>query len=160
MSEEQRQGARPRLVDGAAGETAHGVAVPLQAVAARRAALMRRAEAPGELRLSLVGPRALLWSVSPVDLPWFDAPLFYLGPPRDRVFAPIGMRLETPRLLLPTLLAALERESGAPPPYLATPDGDETDRQMFVALGEGAPLGAVDWDALSELAKRPAAGAT
>ena len=140
----------PRLAEDASEQRAYGVVVRPKAVAARRATLEAAKQARRSLRLSLATDQAIFWATEPTDLPWFAEPLFYLGAPRARIFAPIGWRLDAPPVLLPAFLSLLERERGVRPPLLATPSAADPAVPKIIALGDGVALDEVDWRGLPE----------
>lgn len=127
---------------------AQGVAVLRADLAARIDVLAARAERYPHLQLSLLADAALLWSPEPKDLPWFPKPLWHLAAPKQRIFAPLGWRLATPRFLLPACLAMLERDAATRPPLALTPpQGDGSTR--VIDLGRSAAAPNVDWRALA-----------
>lgn len=135
-----------------AGAPAHGLIAPVSALLRRAAMLERSAPARGGLMLRLSGALAVLWSVTPPALPWFSEPVVYLGPPDQRVFTPIGARLEAPPILAAAWRAALAAEHGIGPPLLLAPArvlGGEGDGTTVLDLRESAPLDAVDWARLA-----------
>lgn len=153
------EGVRIRLCGGDRSAPAFGVAISYEALARRADALAKTAARRTGLRLSLGPDLAIFWSLSAPEPPWFPEPLFYLGPPRGRIFAPVGRRLDAPDLVLEALQRRLVG-AGLEAPFLAAPslaalsagapvaeDGAEA---AYIGLGGGAAAADVDWAALAQ----------
>jgi hypothetical protein len=134
------------------GARAFGLIVARRTLAQRAARNDLHGRLDPRLMLALTGDEAVLWSADQADLPWFGDAALYLGAPEARVFTRIDMRLTTPRLLLAPCLAALERETGAVPPFLILPPEDVSQGGAgdpmplrVIDLRVSAPVTEVDW---------------
>lgn len=137
------------------GARAQGLTLPRALLAERAAQLAARSREDVRLQLCLSGEEAVIWSAEPADLPWFPRGAAYLGAPERRIFTPIGLRIATPAVLLPALLAELERRHDVAPPLLARPaDPDRpTGPVTILDLRRSVPLADVDWRRLEAMGR-------
>ena len=136
------------------GATAQGIVTSRAVLHKHASGLAGRAGHYNRLQLSLTDDAAIFWSAESCELPWLGDDVQYLGPPRRRIFLPIGWQMALPDTLLNAALACLPIRCPPGTPLLVMPhhSGAATaDGVRVIELCDSLSASAVDWRALSRM---------